>query len=121
MRTLIIASTKVRKSLNTDSVVNAPYMVFLPLAAQHTAPAWWSDVARSVRRGSRLGVEESALSLGPGEGPALAVGGAYYYASESRVSWPLAVGMPVYAQADSFNAATSYGAVLGTRGRRMDL
>jgi hypothetical protein len=33
-------------------------------------------------------------------------------ADYSRVSWPLAAGTVVYAQADAYNADTTYGAIL---------
>jgi len=42
----------------------------------------------------------------------LAVGDTYFLASYSQVSWPLPIGTPVYAQVDSYDAATNYGAVL---------
>ena len=42
----------------------------------------------------------------------LTVGDDYYDPIRSRVSWPLAAGMRVYAQADSWNSDTTYGAVL---------
>jgi subtilisin-like proprotein convertase family protein len=59
------------------------------------------------------GVTADALpALEPGGVLTLTAGDAYYWPSHSRVSWPLAVGTPVYAQVDSFNPATTYGAVL---------
>jgi uncharacterized repeat protein (TIGR01451 family) len=145
---------------NSDSVANAPYVVFLPLAVHSEASAdpapdlvveritasssevevvianrgdapvtdeFWVDVYVDPEpvptgvnqtwrdlcdEGLVWGVEGGALPLGPGESLTLTVGDAYYYAPQSHVSWPLAAGVPVYAQADSFNAATSYGAVL---------
>jgi uncharacterized repeat protein (TIGR01451 family) len=61
------------------------------------------------------GVTSDALPLNPGEAITLTVtpsGGDYYYAGLSNVSWPLAVGSQVYAQADSAHSATSYGGVM---------
>jgi uncharacterized repeat protein (TIGR01451 family) len=61
------------------------------------------------------GVTVDALPLNPGESITLTVtptGGAYYHAGLSNVSWPLAVGTPVYAQADSAHSHTTYGGVL---------
>ncbi len=59
------------------------------------------------------GVTADALpALAPGGVITLTVGDAWYRPDHSRVSWPLAVGTPVYAQVDSFNPATTYGAVL---------
>jgi hypothetical protein len=50
--------------------------------------------------------------LAPGETLTLTVGGDHYIADYSQVTWPLAADTPVYAQVDSANAETSYGAVL---------
>jgi uncharacterized repeat protein (TIGR01451 family) len=61
------------------------------------------------------GVTVDALPIEPGESITLTVtsaGGAYYHAGLSNVSWPLAVGTPVYAQADSAHSFTVYGAVV---------
>jgi hypothetical protein len=51
-------------------------------------------------------------ALVPGGIITLTVGDAHYWPSHSRVSWPLAPGTPVYAQVDSLNSATTFGAVL---------
>jgi PKD repeat protein len=61
------------------------------------------------------GVTVDALPLNPGESLTLTVtssGGAYYHAGLSNVSWPLAVGTPVYAQVDSAHSFTAYGGVV---------
>ena len=42
----------------------------------------------------------------------LTAGGDHYADEYSQVTWPLAVGTPVYTQVDSANAETTYGAVL---------
>jgi len=64
-------------------------------------------------QGLAWGVTADALpALVPGGTLTLTVGDAYYWPGHSRVSWPLAVGTPIYAQVDSFNPATAYGAVL---------
>jgi hypothetical protein len=60
-------------------------------------------------QGLAWGVE---ADLAPGEALTLTVGGDYYAEEYSDVSWPLAVGTPVYAQVDSADAETDYGAVL---------
>jgi len=52
------------------------------------------------------------VDVAPGEVLTLTVGGDYYVAAYSDVAWPLAAGTPVYAQVDSANAETDYGAVL---------
>jgi hypothetical protein len=48
--------------------------------------------------------------LQPGETITLQIGDAHYFAEHSAISWPLALGTPVYAQVDSAGDA-SYGAV----------
>jgi uncharacterized repeat protein (TIGR01451 family) len=65
----------------------------------------WTDLAGE---GLVWGV---TAGLAPGEVLTLIVGDAYYADEYSQVSWPLAVGTPIYAQADSWNGATTYGAV----------
>jgi hypothetical protein len=52
------------------------------------------------------------VALAPGEALTLTLGGAFYWPSLSDVSWPLALGTPVYAQVDSTSADTTYGGVL---------
>jgi uncharacterized repeat protein (TIGR01451 family) len=66
----------------------------------------WPDLAK---QGLVWGVTADLL---PGEVLTLTVGGDYYAAEYSRVAWPLLAGTPVYAQVDSANADTDYGAVL---------
>ena len=51
-------------------------------------------------------------ALPPGDVITLTVDDAYYADERSDVSWPLAAGTPVYAQVDSWNNETDYGAVL---------
>jgi PKD repeat protein len=58
------------------------------------------------------GVTESALPLYPGEALTLTVSDDYHWPDMSQVSWPLPAGTPVWAQVDSANADTDYGAVL---------
>ena len=57
------------------------------------------------------GVTADALPLDPGETLVLTVGDAYYRADKSDVAWPLAAGTQVWAQVDSANENTTYGAV----------
>src|SRR5262249_31727911 len=58
------------------------------------------------------GVTASALPLNPGGTLTLSIGDGYYRADMSNFSGSLAAGTPIYAQVDSANANTSYGAVL---------
>ena len=50
----------------------------------------------------------------PGDVITLTVGGDYYATEYSDVSWPLAEGIPVYAQVDSWKGQSTYGAVIET-------
>jgi uncharacterized repeat protein (TIGR01451 family) len=65
-------------------------------------------------QGLAWGVTEDAFeNLEAGGVLTLTVGDAYYAPEPwSRVSWPLAVGTPVYAQVDSYNVVGDHGAVL---------
>jgi hypothetical protein len=60
------------------------------------------------------GVTADALPLMPGEILTLRLDSPYFSPEHSRVAWPIAAGTVLYAQVDSANAATSYGAVLET-------
>jgi hypothetical protein len=66
------------------------------------------------KNGAVWGVTERALPLAPGQTMALTIGDAYYRASLSSLPASLATGTHLYAQVDSANANTSYGAVLET-------
>ena len=66
----------------------------------------WSDLGPN---GLAWGVTET---LEPGDVITLTVGDQYYNAQWSNMSWPLAAGTSVYAQADSARTDTGYGAVL---------
>jgi hypothetical protein len=59
------------------------------------------------------GVTASALpQLIPGGVMTLTVNDAYYVPAYSQVSWPIAANTPVYAQVDSVDHLTTFGAVL---------
>jgi hypothetical protein len=58
------------------------------------------------------GVTASALPLAPGDVITLTIGDAYYWPSFSNFAGSLAEGTLVYAQVDSMDACTTYGAVL---------
>jgi uncharacterized repeat protein (TIGR01451 family) len=70
----------------------------------------WHD-GRSDQ-GLAWAVTASALPLAPGDVLTLTVSDTYYSSEHSRVSWPLPADASIYAQVDSYNAATTYGAVL---------
>jgi len=69
----------------------------------------WNDLCDE---GLVWGVTVDALPLGPGGVITLTVGDDYYWPALSHISWPLLAGTPLYAQVDSANADTTYGAVL---------
>lgn len=68
----------------------------------------WTDLGPE---GLVWGVTAPALPLAPGQAVTLTVGDGYFYPEYSYVAWPLPAGTPVYAQVDSYNPATTYGAV----------
>ncbi|MCJ7551391.1 MAG: LamG domain-containing protein [Anaerolineae bacterium] len=71
----------------------------------------WSDLAS---QGLVWGVTEDALPLESGDILALTVDDVYYWAEYSTVSWPIPDSLRIYAQVDSVNLDTIYGAVLET-------
>ncbi|MBI4789211.1 MAG: hypothetical protein HY782_19435, partial [Chloroflexi bacterium] len=80
-----------------------------PNPAPTKANQTWQMLAS---QGLVWGVTSSALPLIPGGTLTLSVGDAYYWPSLSNVAATLAAGTVVYAQVDSANADTNYGAVL---------
>ena len=60
------------------------------------------------------GITADALPLLPGDAITLTIGDIFYVPEYSSVSWPLAIDTPVYAQVDSADITTAYGAVLET-------
>jgi hypothetical protein len=71
----------------------------------------WPDLGR---QGLAWGVTSDALPLSPGQTLTLRVNDSYYVQASSNVSWPLPAGTPIYAQVDSVNFETDYGAVRET-------
>jgi hypothetical protein len=70
----------------------------------------WQDFAQ---QGFSWGVTLAALPLAPGDTLTLTVNDAYYDPlDEGNVTWPLQMGLEVYAHVDSANDTTTYGAVL---------
>lgn len=80
-----------------------------PSAAPAQVNQTWDHLGS---QGIAWGVTSPASSaLGPGGVITLTVGDAYYRADASHVSWPLPVGTRIYAQVDSANDGSAYGAV----------
>ncbi len=79
----------------------------------HTVPTevnqTWELLAS---QGLVWGIERSSLSeLAPGGTLTLTVGDMYYWEIYSEITWPLPEGAIIYAQVDSVNTETDYGAV----------
>jgi hypothetical protein len=72
--------------------------------------AVWGITA-SGSPGTPVDPARQALPLEPGEVFTLTTGGDYYWLSGSTIVWPLDAGDVIYAQVDSVNPYTTYGAV----------
>jgi hypothetical protein len=68
-------------------------------------------------QGMVWGVTPAGLPLAPGATLSLSIGDRFYQPALSSFSVPLPVGTKIYAQVDSSNVATTYGAVLETHER----
>jgi hypothetical protein len=75
-------------------------------------PAYNQTWEHLCSQGMAWGVTQSALPLAPGDVLTLTVGGAYYRPDKSTMTWPLQGADVVWAQVDSGNQNTTYGAVL---------
>jgi hypothetical protein len=82
-----------------------------PVPAPTHVNQLWSDLGN---QGLVWGVTAPALPIAPGGTVTLNVSDAYFWPPYSYVAWPIPAGTSVYAQADSYNEATTYGAVLET-------
>jgi hypothetical protein len=116
--------------LVVESIVATGNNVQLVLRNVGTGPAWewfWVDVYIDpsppptavnqpwqylADQGLVWGVTAPAMPLAPGAAVTLTVGDYYFWPDLSEVTWPLPPGTPVYAQVDSYNDLTNYGAVL---------
>ena len=67
-----------------------------------------------AKKGLVWGVTGAALPLDPGESLTLTIGDTYYVSSLSSFSGIVPAGTPIYAQVDSANTLTTYGAILET-------
>jgi uncharacterized repeat protein (TIGR01451 family) len=131
---LVMRNYAVAPDLVVDSIVATSNGVTVTISNQGDAPVtgvitdeFWVDVYIDPdspptgvnqtwemlgSQGLVWGVEVGTLPLEPGESRTLTVGDASFRAEKSEVSWPLSVGTPIWAQVDSANADTDYGAVL---------
>jgi hypothetical protein len=81
-----------------------------PTSAPTMVNQIWTQVGI---QGLAWGVTADAFpSLLPGGTLTLNVGDKYFVGDRSHANWPLAAGTAIYAQADSWNPGSSYGAVL---------
>jgi len=100
-----------------SAAATAPFWVdayFSPSSAPTRVNQIWPDLGSD---GLAWGVTDSALPLAPGAALTLTLGDAYYLPSYSHPIGDLAAGARIYAQVDSLNLATTYGAVLETHER----
>ena len=127
---LVVRNYVSAPDLIVQNIIATPNNIQVVIANLGNAPVeneFWVDVYTAPRaaptrvnqtwdqlgsQGLVWGVTADALPIAPGGVITLTVGDAYYWPSHSQASWPLAVGTRVYAQVDSFNPATTYGAVL---------
>jgi hypothetical protein len=94
------------------TAVTAPFWVDAyvgPRRAPRAVNETWQVVGD---RGMVWGVTSAALPLAPGARMTLTVGDAFFRADLSRLPLGAVPGTPLYAQVDSANTATAYGAVL---------
>jgi PKD repeat protein len=102
------------KNQGTAPVLNEFWVdVYVAPAAAptHVNQTW----AMLGEQGLVWGVTAEALpTLVPGGVMTLTLNDAYYQADLGHVAWPVPAGTALYAQVDSANATTSYGAVLET-------
>jgi CSLREA domain-containing protein len=140
----VVNHAKVYLPLISHNFVNAPDLIVQSLTAnantvqvviknQGTAPVvdeFWVDVYVNPisapigvnqtwqmlgHQGLVWGVTTDALpALTPGGVLTLTVNDAHFFADLSAVAWPLAAGTQLYAQVDTADTATTYGAVLET-------
>jgi hypothetical protein len=81
-----------------------------------SAPTYNQTWAHLCDEGLIWGITQDALPLPPGDTLTLTTSrhedGPYYRPNESEITWPLPAGTEVWAQVDSTNQDTDYGAVL---------
>lgn len=78
----------------------------------HTVPTAVNQTWNLVgTQGAAWGVRADALPLYPGESLTLTLSSPYFAADSSQISWPIAANAQLYAQVDSSNPGSSYGAV----------
>jgi PKD repeat protein len=127
---LVMRNYAVAPDLVVDGVIATSNAVTVTIRNQGPAPVedeFWVDVyidpdtpptqvnqtwQHVGSQGLVWGVTAAALPLQPGDVLTLTVNDAYYWPTESAVTWPLPAGTPVYAQVDSAHAATTYGGVM---------
>jgi hypothetical protein len=100
----------IRNRGNAAVAASDEFWVDLYINPSH-APAYNETWPLLGSRGATWGVTAPALPLAAGGVFTLTTGGDYYWPTKSHIVWPLAAGTAVYAQVDSANAATAYGAV----------
>jgi PKD repeat protein len=95
-----------------DAPVTSAFWVDLyvdPNPAPNQVNQIWGDLAE---QGGVWGVTAQALPLAPGQSLTLQVGDGFYDRSRSRLPDQLPAGSALYAQVDSYNLESGFGAVL---------
>jgi hypothetical protein len=102
------AITVTIKNIGTAATANSFWVdVYInPSPAPTQVNQTWSSLGS---RGAAWGVTTAIAVNGV---LTLTIGGPYYSPANSNIGGPLTPGTPVYAQVDSFNGSTTYGAVL---------
>ena len=114
---LMVVVIRNQGELPIDALVSNEFWVDLyinPDTAPTEVNQTWDHIGSA---GIAWGITADALPLAPGAALTLTIGTdagpyPYYRDDKSTVSWPLSVGTELWAQADSANDATDYGAVL---------
>jgi hypothetical protein len=109
----------IRNQGNASVPDNAAYEFWVDLYVNPSHVPGYNETCQTMGcEGAAWGVTSSAtalptlLPIAPGEVVTLTTSGDYYWPSKETINWPLSQGDAVYAQVDSVNAATTYGAVL---------
>jgi hypothetical protein len=109
----------IRNQGNASVPDNAAYEFWVDLYVNPSHVPGYNETCQTMGcEGAAWGVTSSAtalptlLPIAPGEVVTLTTSGDYYWWPKETINWPLSQGDTVYAQVDSVNAATTYGAVL---------
>ena len=97
--------------------VDDPFWVDLYIAPNRAPTAVNQTWQSQGSQGMVWGVTRDALPIAPGQSLRLRLGDAYFRPDQSSFPATIAAGTPIYVQADSANALTTYGGVFETHER----